>query len=272
MKYYISFDYEGLAGVTNWQETYGNIRFNELATEQMNAFLKGIFESEPEAEVVIGDSHADGCNLIWEKLAGNVRLIKGYLRTYYMIEGLDASFDGLILFGYHAPAGMPGNMDHTYSSSCFYSVKINGKSVSESCINGLAAAHFGVPLLFVYTDDITGKWLHENVSRKIAILESKKAISRYAAEIPPQTEILEKLYQSGKELTSYQRFIYPRKDNYLCEIQLLDSNIGYACGMIPGVELKDARTVIFEVNDELLLYRYLMTIYLVASSVKNLYK
>jgi len=272
MKYYISFDYEGIAGVTNWRETYGDARFNELITEQMNAFLRGIYDTNPQAEVVIGDSHAGGDNLIWEKLIGNTRLIKGYPRTYYMIEGIDASFDSLILFEYHAPVGIGGNMDHTFSSSCFYSVKINGKPVSESCLNAMTAAQFAVPLQFVYTDDVTANWLHENVSPEIQVLVSKKAISRYAAELFPQSQILEQLYQAGKALPSYPKYLYPKAQKYTCEIQLLDTNIGYACAMIPGITKIDARTVSFETSDMLIFYRYLMTTYLVASSVKNLYR
>jgi D-amino peptidase len=272
MKYYISFDYEGLAGVTNWQETLGDDRFNELATEQMNAFLKGIYDTEPDAEVVIADSHADGGNLLWEKLVGNAKLIKGYPRTYYMIEGLDESFDNLILFGYHAPVGVGGNMDHTYSSSCFYSVQINGKLVSEACINAMTATQFNVPLQFVYGDDVTAKWLHENVSNEITVLESKKAISRYAAEIPSQQEILEKLFVAGKNLKSNPKYFYPKSDNYSCKIQLIDTNIAYACGMVPGIKMLDARTINFETDNMLDPYKYLMTLFMVASSVKNLYK
>jgi D-amino peptidase len=189
-----------------------------------------------------------------------------------MIEGLDESFNGLIFFGYHAPVGVGGNMDHTYSSSCFYSVKINGKLVSEACINAMTAVEFSVPLQFVYADDVTQKWLLENVSPQITVLESKKAISRYAADIPPRSEILKKLYLAGKNLSSNPKYYYQKSDKYICEIQLMDSNIGYACGIIPGVEIIDARTIKFETKDMQILYRYLMTLLMVASSVKNLYR
>lgn len=272
MKYYISFDYEGLAGVTNWQETYGDQRFNQLATEQMNAFIKGICANDANAEIVICDSHANGDNLIWEKLIGNAKLIKGYPRTFYMIESLDESFDSLILFGYHAPVGMPGNMDHTYSSSSFYSVKINGKTVSETCINAMTAAEIGVPLQFVFTDDITSDWLHENVSPEIKTLISKKAISRYAAELLPTQEILKNLFESGKKLNSFPKFFYPLTNNYSCKIECIDTNIAYACAIVPGVELLDARTLLFETEDMHTLYRYLMTLCMAAGSVKNLYR
>jgi D-amino peptidase len=272
MKYYISFDYEGLSGVTNWRETYDNQRFNELATAQINAFLEGIYQTVPEAEVVIGDSHANGDNLIWEKLEGNTRLIKGYPRTFYMIEGLDESFDSLILFGYHSPAGTSGNMDHTYSSSSFFSIEINGKTVSEACINAMTAGEDGVPLQFVYTDDITAKWLHENVSEEIEILIAKNAISRFAADNPPYQKILEKLFNAGKNLASYPKYFYPKSEKYSCKITCTDTNIAYACAMVPGVEFLDARTLIFESKDMHILYRYLMTLCMVAGSVKNLYR
>jgi D-amino peptidase len=272
MKYYISFDFEGLAGITNWRETLGDRPSKELATEQLNAFLEGIYEREPEAEVVVADSHALGTNLHWNKLIGNTRLIKGYPRKYYMIEGLDDSYDGLILFGYHAPAGYAGNMDHTYSSSSIYSVQINGKVVGEAEINALVASHYKVPLKFIYCDDATADWLHKSISAKLCILESKRAISRFAAENFSYNSILQKLKDSGSKLTDCPDHFIPIEEDLVCKIELNDSNLGYVCSIIPGVDQLDARTIQFQSTDVLLLYRFLMTVVMVAGSVKELYR
>jgi D-amino peptidase len=272
MKYYISFDFEGLAGITNWPETLGRTRCEELATEQLNAFLAGIYESEPEAEVVVGDSHALGNNLHWDKLIGKTKLVKGYPRRFYMIEGLDSSFAGLILFGYHAPAGFKGNMDHTYSSSSIYNLEINGRTVSEAEINTLIASYYKVPLKFVYCDDGAAEWLYNSISPELNVLVSKKAISRFAAEISSQQQILSELKQAGLQLPTNKGFILPPEKKYVCRIQMMDSCIGYACSIIPGVREIDARTIEFTAPDVLLFYRYLMTVTMVAGSVKDLYK
>lgn len=272
MKYYISFDFEGLAGITNWRETLGQARCEELATDQLNAFLSGLYEVEPEAEVVVGDSHALGNNLHWEKLVGNTKLVKGSPRRYYMIEGLDSSFAGLILFGYHAPAGKKGNMDHTYSSSSIYDMQINGRTVSEADINTLVASYYKVPLKFVYCDDGAAEWLHNSMSPELNIMISKKSISRFAAEIPSYHQILSELRQAGKQMPADKGLTLPLEKEYVCRIKLIDSCMGYVCTIIPGVREIDARTIEFSSSDPLTMYRYLITVIMVAGSVKDLYR
>ncbi len=272
MKYYISFDFEGLAGITNWQETLGQTRCEELATEQLNAFLSGLYETEPEAKVVVADSHAYGVNLHWDKLAGNTKLIKGFPRKYYMVEGLDETFDGLILFGYHAPAGFKGNMDHTYSSSSIYSMEINGKIVSEADINTIIASYYKVPLKFVYCDDGAAEWLKTSISPNIPLLISKRSISRFAAEIPSFQQILNDLVRAGKELPACSGFKFPVEKEYVCRIQMIDSCIAYACSIVPGIKEIDARTIEFRCSDPLTMYRYLITVTMVSGSVRDLYK
>ena len=101
-KIFISFDFEGLGGVTDWKETINDPRFCKLATEQINAFAEGIYTRHPDAEIVLCDSHSNGNNIIWEMLHPFIILIKGYPRVYYMIEGLNSSFTDFVLFG-HCP-------------------------------------------------------------------------------------------------------------------------------------------------------------------------
>ncbi len=269
MKIYISFDFEGLAGVTNWKETLDNSRFNYLATEQLNAFLKGFFRSNPNGEVYISDSHSYGNNLIYEKIIGNSYLIKGFPREFYMMQELDSSFDAVVYFGYHSPVGILGNMDHTYSSSSFFDIFINDKKVSEVCINSLIASYYKVPVKFVYTDSATKSWIGENLSDKIKILQSKKVISRYAAVMPSYEEILEKLEESGRTLSDNFDYFYPLDKCYNVKIVLLDTNIAYGVSIVPFVKQLDDRTVEFKADNPLDLYKKLMTLILVASSIKK---
>ena len=270
MKIFISFDYEGLGGVSNWKETLDNKRYNRLATEQINAFLKGFYENDKNGEVFIADSHALGTNLIYEEIIGNTTLIKGFPRKFYMVEYLDKSFDGVVFFGYHSPVGIMGNMDHTYSSSSFFDIFINDKKASEIDINALVASYFGVPILYVYTDDVTKNWIKKNISDKITIRESKKVISRYAAAMLPYHSLLESLYEDGKKLTSFQPYYYPTSSNYKVKIILKDTNIAYSVNIIPEVKKIDDRTVEFYAEDPIYLYKMLMNIVLVASAANKL--
>ena len=140
-KVFVSFDYEGIGGVASWTETEGNRAWNELATRQVTAFCTGLLERDPQAEIVVADSHANGNNLLWEHLPAQVSLVRGFPRNFYMFEGLDHSFTHLVLFGYHSAMGAGGMMDHTYSSSSFYEIRINGSPVDEGIINALSLIH-----------------------------------------------------------------------------------------------------------------------------------
>jgi D-amino peptidase len=268
-KLFISFDFEGLAGITNWRETDPDNELKQLATEQINAFLKGVFFSEPQAEVHIADSHAFGCNLLWTELIGNTHLIKGYPRAYYMMEGIDASFDGFVLFGYHAPIGNSGNMDHTYSASTIHQIRVNGREVDEATINMLVASHYQVPLQCVFCDNEAANWLKTNISDTIQTIVSKSAISRYAAKMEPYRKVMENLYQAGKEVFQNKGFLHPLQEQYEMEIDFIGSHFGYAAQMIPGVKKRTARSIHLMAHNPLELYRYLMTVIMVASSVKN---
>lgn len=268
MKYFISYDYEGLAGISNWQESIGSTRIQKSATEQINQFLKGIYHSDPDAEVVIADSHAKGENIIWEDLFGNTRLVRGFPRNYYMMQNMDSTFDLFVLFGYHTPIGEAGNMDHTYSASSIFNIKINDKIVDEAYINLLIASYLGVPLRFYYGDDLACKWIKNNISKNIPTLASKKVISRFAAEMFSQKEIHEKLNAAGKSLASNPGYMLSLCEKYEVEITMTDTSLGYVCQNIPGVSAVDARTIRYTAKDPMELYRYLMTIIMVANAAK----
>jgi len=269
MKYFISFDYEGLAGVSNWKETMGNSRFNELATLQLNSFLKGIFKKDPEAEIVVADSHSSGENLIWEKLPEQVCLVKGYPRKYYMVEGLDTEFDSFILFGYHSPIGHKGNMDHSYSASSFYEIKINGQVVDEAFINTLVASYYKVPLKFFYADSASCEWMKNNISHQVLTLSSKVPISRFAAAMKPQQQILNELEQAGEKTVHESGFVFQLPDKFDCQIKLADTNLAYCCAIVPGITEVDPRTISFTAKDPLELYRYIMTLVMVCGAAKK---
>jgi D-amino peptidase len=268
-KVFISFDYEGIGGVASWTETEGDRRWNELATRQLVAYCEGIFSTDPQAEVVVADSHANGNNILWEQLPDRVSLIRGTPRNHYMFEGIDRSFTHLVLFGYHTAIGGGGMMDHTYSASAIYEIRINGKPVDEGLINAYAASEYGVPLAFVYGDDKTAEFYRAIPG--IDTLACKKAISRFAGEMRPLGELLRLLTEKGQALpTTKGKVLNDPQRPIVCEMTMTDATRSYLCAVIPGVERPTERTLRFTAHDYLELYRYLITVVYICAMAKTI--
>ncbi|OGL44366.1 MAG: hypothetical protein A2161_02770, partial [Candidatus Schekmanbacteria bacterium RBG_13_48_7] len=184
MKIFISVDMEGIAGLTSWSEMEKDVkRANKHITADVNAVINGIKKSEvPVEEILVCDSHAQGENIIPEDLESSAMLIRGGPRIFYMVEGLDETFDLVFLIGYHSKIGVIGGvMDHSYSSVAVYEVKLNGDSIGEFEINAGYAGHFGIPVGLISGDDILEKQVKEKLPATRFVV-TKYGISRYASK------------------------------------------------------------------------------------------
>lgn len=156
MKAYISIDMEGVAGVATIDQVarggHGYPRAQELMTLEANAAIAGAFDGGA-TEVVVNDSHGTMDNLIHEMLDPRARVVFGSPKAQCMAEGLTADCDVALFVGYHAPAGAPGVLAHTFSSH-FTEVRVNGRAVSEAEVNALYATSLGVPIGLVSGDDV----------------------------------------------------------------------------------------------------------------------
>lgn len=121
-------------------------------TAEANAAIEGAFVAGAET-VTVNDSHGTMDNLLPNELDNRARLILGRPKLDCMCEGLSSDFDVALFVGYHAPAGGPGVLAHTYSAD-FNGVRLNGHPVSEAEINALQAAAAGVPVGLVTGDDV----------------------------------------------------------------------------------------------------------------------
>ena len=258
MKLYISIDMEGIWGLTSWKEPKEKIA--ELMTQELNLVLNCIKKYTKNPEIVVADSHSQGDNLIVSKLPDDVSIIRGFPRNYYMMEGLDNSFDGVLFIGYHAPVGMiPGQMDHSYSSSTFYEVSINGKKVGEAEINGMLAGYYGVPVILISGDDVL-----ENFSKpffpKTQFVITKRAISRYSAQMIPYKSLVEQYEKAIKNALESIKNIKPFEltPPFTIELEVTDTNAAYLISQIPGAVLVNGRKVSFSSTSFLEIYRFLM--------------
>jgi D-amino peptidase len=269
MKVFISFDYEGIGGVASWTETSGCPEQDRLATEQVNAFCRGIRKSDPDAEILLCDSHAHGRNILWERLEPGITLVKGYPRNFYMMEGIDETFTSLVFFGYHSPVGGGGMMEHTYSGSAIYGIKVNGEDVDEGMINASLAGEYGVPLSFVYGDDITEQFLSPKAPGA-RFLVSKRAVSKFSGVMRPYRELVEGLEREGELLIKTRGSLLKLDLPGEMVIEFRDALQSYMCSVIPGTEPLHPRKIRIHFNDAKEMYRYLMTVIYICSGAKEI--
>lgn len=265
---FISFDLEGISGVTSWKEMRKDspdlMRIRRIATEEVNSAIRGVKKSGMEiGEILICDSHASGENLLIDELEPGINLVKGTQRNYYMMEGLNENFDIVFFIGYHAMAGTEsGMMDHSYSSSVISNIKINGEYVGESEINAGIAGHYSVPLGLVSGDDKLAQEIKKFFGTQVEIVITKQSISRFCAKcrhpIDVQKEIELKAERAVKKMKKLKPFKFRYPIN--AEVEMINSLFGDAIKSLPGLKRVSARRFVFKSKDILEFYRQLMLI------------
>jgi D-amino peptidase len=161
LKIYISADMEGIAGVVTGEQLgpqgFEYARFREFMTQEVNAAIEGALAAGA-TQIVIGDSHGNGQNLLIEKLPRDVLIVRSWPRPLGMMQGIDETFAGAIFIGYHTgTTNLQGVRAHTLSSARLTDVRLKGVSVSEAGLNAAIAGHFNVPVIMVSGDDAVVK-------------------------------------------------------------------------------------------------------------------
>lgn len=157
MKVFISADMEGISGVVHAEEltqgTAGWERARRWMTGDVVAAAEGAFAAGT-TEVLVVDGHAGMRNLVYDDLPAGVIAHRGPAagRTMCQVEGLDASFDCVLLVGYHSMAGTDGLLSHTWHGGVVGQFRLNGRPIGESAITAAVAGHHGVPVVLVTGD------------------------------------------------------------------------------------------------------------------------
>lgn len=184
MKVYLSFDFEGVAGIVDWAQCReGGPAYEEgrqLVLDEVNAAIEGAVEAGAE-EVVVNDAHGTMRNLDPRALAHAASCVAGRHKPLYMMQGLDESFDVVFMVGYHGSiSGPPSTLSHTYNPEVFSAARVNDVQVGESGINALVAQHFDVPIGLVTGDDATGEQTRPYAA-EAAFVVTKESITRFSA-------------------------------------------------------------------------------------------
>jgi len=157
MKIMIGVDMEGITGICSREQTSRQGRLYhegvELAAGDVNAAVQGLVDAGVD-EIVVWDNHASSFNLPFARCHPAAKYRRGGGPNQLRWQGLDSSFDGLILLGYHAKAGtLHAVLEHTMSSDSWFRLKVNGREIGEIGIDGALAGAVGVPVIMLSGDD-----------------------------------------------------------------------------------------------------------------------
>ncbi len=262
LKIYISADMEGVAGVVTGNQLgpggFEYERFRKFMTAEVNACIKAAREAGAD-EILVSDSHGNGENILIEKLPNNVMIVRSWPRSLGMMEGIDASFDGVIFLGYHASTNSKeGVRAHTMSSANITSVKINNMVMPEAGINALIAGHFNVPVILITGDNIAVKET-QNLIGNIEGAIVKTAISFHAAKtLTPEASyklIAEKTKAAVNRIKQFKS--YKLNGPLTLELSLKNYRPVELLQYFPGAERIDSHTIRFVGKDIIEISRFL---------------
>ena len=275
MKIFISLDMEGVAGTFDWkQEKNGNVVENCMF-QQMEWIIEGIKKSSVNdeiSEIVIADSHGMGSNLPYSftSMDRRISLISGRPRPYFMMSGLDDTFDMVFFVGYHAGAGsLNGVMNHTYAGRIIHNVWINDILANESLLNGAFAGYYNVPVVLIVGDDILYKDLQkENGMPWVNYVVAKEGLATYASKLKSIDVVKEEtikavqdtLSKNPKDIPVY-KFDSPVK----LKIEFANVAMADAACLMPYVKRISGRIIEFTHDDYKVVFDALTALIVLAS-------
>jgi D-amino peptidase len=274
MKVFISTDFEGVAGIVDWDQIMVGSNDYELGRRlllgELNAAIDGAIEAGA-AEFLVNDSHSSMRNLPADQIHGQARLLAGKHKPLYMMEGLDASFDAIFFLGYHGSIGASQSvLSHTYNPRAIWEVRINGEIVGETALNALVAAHYGVPIVLVTGDQVTATEAKQ-LQPAPHCVEVKRSVSRYASESlhPENARML--IHDGARQaLTAEPALTAPTFPTPTrIEVTFLTADMAEMSAWVQGVRLVEgqSRTVLLEGNDSLALFRTFVTMVVLTRSL-----
>ncbi|WP_188647181.1 M55 family metallopeptidase [Marinithermofilum abyssi] len=262
MKIYISADMEGISGVATQMQLKKESeyqRFRHLMTADVNAAIEGAFEGGA-TEVVVCDGHGNMSNILIEELDPRAELISGNNRVMCQLEGLDDSFDGLFLVGYHGREGGSerGVLNHTLAGGCIQEIRWNGCPMGEAEINATVAGFYGVPALLVTGDDVVA----EEAGRLIPGIETavvKAGVDRFAARLMPPQKARSLIREKASAALQKREKISPLAGEVpvTVDMDFSSTNQALMTTTMPGVELIRPKTIRFTAGDCVTAYKWM---------------
>lgn len=269
MKIYIIIDMEGITGVVSPDKqakpgSPGYQEARESLMSDLNAAVEGALEGGA-SEVLIYDMHYYGLNVILDKLHPKAKIIMGNPHVVSPEMGLNNTFKGMLMVGFHAMAETKGALlPHTYS----YDMKalyLNGVLMGEIGMEAAIAGSYGVPLIMVSGDS-------KGIEEGEKILEDsgkpETATVKYAIDdegavcfSPSVTReiIKEKSASAVKRINDFKPYTPPSLNDpkypYQIRLEFYEASSTGRALTIPGVNKINEKTIELKGNNLSLLWK-----------------
>lgn len=248
IKVFISVDMEGITGVVSDQQLgpdgFEYQRFREFMTADALAAIDGAREAGA-TQFVVADSHGNMQNLLIERFAADVTIIRGGNRPLSMMHGIDSTFAAVMFVGYHSATTNPqGVRAHTMSSATFAGVYLNGRPMAESSMNAALAGAAGVPVVLVSGDDAAVGEVRTLLGDvEGAVVKQSIGFHSAATMTPAAGQALIKA--RARAAISRLRDFKPHRVNgpYILDLVYKSYLPAELMALLPGIERRDAHTV-----------------------------
>lgn len=208
LRIFIAADTEGPSGIADWWASDSKSPFyperRALYMGDINAAIEGCLNGGA-TEVVVSDDGKGGINSIPEMLNPSARLIYGPgfgSARLPLLHGLDETFDGVILVGFHAREGTPdGVLAHTLTgeSQRHRRYWYHGKEAGELVMYAMAAGYRKVPVIMVTGCEATGREAKEVFGEEIVTVGVKRGLNPSRAILLPPAKAREQIRKGAEE-------------------------------------------------------------------------
>ncbi|MBT3381877.1 MAG: hypothetical protein HN742_04315 [Lentisphaerae bacterium] len=244
-------DIEGVSGVVSYEQAEpGKAEYafgQRMFMADLMAAIEGLTTGGAD-EIVIYDEHYYGRNVDVEALPAHVSVICG--KPPYRADwagGLDVSFAGVVLVGFHSKFGTPeGLLHHSYELD-IRDLRLNGVSVGEIGMEAAVAGDSWVPVLMV-TGDSAGVAEAQTLLPGVRGVVVKESLGETGGGCLPLTVSTDRIRQAAESVVRTPPDVQPYRPTspVRLEIKLNDGPYLEAIRRLCPNQMTDDRTLVLE--------------------------
>jgi D-amino peptidase len=195
MKIYIMYEVGGAMGhVTPGLDP--DPELNKVITAEVNAAITGAAEAGA-TKFLVNTGCPPANHVIMDEVDSRAEVIRGLWKPSQTMEGLDESFDAMIVLSMHAKAHTPRAVfSHTWSFN-IYDYRVNGTSIGELGMAAYFAGAMGVPTVMVSGDIATCEEA-KHLLGDVEVAPTKESISWISAKCPHPSVVLEGIHNAAR--------------------------------------------------------------------------
>ena len=242
-------DIEGVSGVVGYDQAEPGKAEYEFGLRMLRADLLACVEgllAGGAGDITVYDEHYYGRNIDPAWLPASVSFIAG--KPPYRGDwagGLDETFAGLALVGFHSKFGTPGGLLHHSYELDIRDLRLNGISVGEIGMEAAVAGDFGVPLLLM-TGDSAGCREAEALVPGVRTVAVKESLGESGGKCLPLSVSTARIREAAQAVASGRPDAEPLTvtEPVGLEIDLNDGPYLDAVRTLYGEQMNGERTIV----------------------------